>query len=232
MATVKAVKLLLPFSTLSSTNRFRLLMLFPTIEFAIFFLIVFPINWWLSRFNIGKKTFLLAASYVFYSFWNWHFVLLLIGSSLGNFGAGLLIAGAGSAAVRHRLCGLAVLLNLVPLGFFKYFDFGRAQVETFLSLFGFAPDFGSSSYPVPVAISFLTFHAISYVVDVNRGRTAASRSPIDLMLYIRLFPTSRGRPHRSCGRLPRATRPSVRSPDHRARSQPASNSRRPVLRRS
>lgn len=163
-------------------------MLFPTIEFAIFFLVVFPATWSLNNTNTLKKAFLLGASYTFYSFWDWHFVFLLVVSSLGNFAAGLAIAAAGTRRLRHRLCGAAVALNLVPLGFFKYFDFGRAQLETLLNLFGFAPEFGAGGYAVPVAISFLTFHGISYVVDVCRRRTPASRSPLDVMLYAAFFP--------------------------------------------
>ena len=163
-------------------------MLFPTIEFAIFFLIVFPLTWLLNGRNELKKFGLLIASYVFYSFWDWHFVPLLFLSSAGNFVAGRAIAAARSQPLRRRLCAAAVVLNLLPLGFFKYFDFGKAQLETVLNLFGFTPNFGSASYAVPVAISFLTFHGISYVVDVYRGRTEASRSLLDLLLYISFFP--------------------------------------------
>ncbi len=163
-------------------------MLFPTIEFLVFFEIVFPLTWALNRYNLAKKCLLVAASYVFYAFWDWRFVFLLFASSLGNYLFGLLIDAQKGERRRRAVVTGAVAANLLPLGFFKYYDFGSAQLEAFLSLFGFIPNFGSTGLAVPVAISFLTFHGISYVVDVYRRTSEPCRSPIDLLLYISFFP--------------------------------------------
>ena len=163
-------------------------MLFPTIEFLVFFEVVFPLTWALNRHNTAKKGLLVAASYVFYACWDWRFVFLLFASSLGNYVAGLVIAAQGDERRRRAALTLAVAANLAPLGIFKYYDFGAAQLAAFLDLFGFAPNLGSTGIAVPVAISFLTFHGISYVVDVARRTSEPCRQPIDLLLYIAFFP--------------------------------------------
>lgn len=163
-------------------------MLFPTIEFALFFMLVLPCTWLLNRRNELKKAMLVVASYVFYSFWSVPFLLLLFLSSLFNYAFGLLIGGTVDPKLRKVLTGLAVVCNLVPLCFFKYYDFVAAQLQTLAGSLGVQVEFGSTGFAVPVAISFLTFHGISYVVDVYREKVRATRSLVDLLLYISFFP--------------------------------------------
>ena len=164
-------------------------MLFPTIEFAVFFAIVFPITWLLNEKNTLKKCFLLFVSYVFYSFWDWRFIFLLFVSSAGNYVAGRLLGVAHTERARKFVTFVAVTLNLSLLGYFKYYDFLAAQIANLLAAgFGLQVDFGSTGLALPVAISFLTFHGISYIVDVGRGKVEASKSLLDLMLYIAFFP--------------------------------------------
>jgi alginate O-acetyltransferase complex protein AlgI len=163
-------------------------MLFPTIDFFFFFAIVFAVSWSLNKNNTIKKIFLLLASYVFYGCWDPRFVPLLIGSSLGNYVAGRAVAAAGTPLRRQIATGLAVAANLCLLGYFKYYDFFAVEIENLSSIFGKPLDLGSTGLILPVGISFITFHGISYVVDVARGKTEATRSPLDLMLYIAFFP--------------------------------------------
>ena len=157
-------------------------MLFPTVEFAIFFALVFPITWALNRFNGAKKLFLTLASYLFYSFWDWRFVFLLLVSSSFNFAFGLLIGTPRAPRLRKFAIALAVVGNLSLLGYFKYYDFLGAWAGALLTRLGHPVDFGSTGLALPVAISFLTFHGLSYVIDVYRGLVAPSRSLVDLML--------------------------------------------------
>jgi D-alanyl-lipoteichoic acid acyltransferase DltB (MBOAT superfamily) len=98
-------------------------MLFPTIEFALFFMLVLPCTWLLNRRNELKKAMLVLASYVFYSFWSVPFLLLLFLSSVLNYAFGLLIGRSATAGLRKILVGIAVVCNLIPLCFFKYADF-------------------------------------------------------------------------------------------------------------
>ncbi|MDR3376484.1 MAG: MBOAT family protein [Ancalomicrobiaceae bacterium] len=162
-------------------------MLFPTIDFALFFALVFPVTWALNRVNSVKKLFLVAASYLFYASWNWHFCLLLLVSSTLAFAAGLLIDLSGGRLKRLVLWG-AIAADLAVLGYFKYINFLSAEVANVSGLIGTPIDLGTYEMALPVAISFITFHAISYVVDVYDGRVKATRSYDDLLLYIAFFP--------------------------------------------
>ena len=98
-------------------------MLFPTIEFAIFFAIVFPLTWLLNDRNTAKKWFLVAASYFFYAFWNVDFLLLLFGSSLGNFLLALWLARLPDGPQRRAVLWIGIAGNLGVLGYFKYYNF-------------------------------------------------------------------------------------------------------------
>src|SRR5258708_26928446 len=102
-------------------------MLFPTIEFAIFFAVVFPLTWLLNDYNIAKKWFLVAASYFFYAFWNVSYTAILLGSSLFNFLLPLALARLADAPARPVLFWFGVIGNLCLLGCFKYFTFFSSE---------------------------------------------------------------------------------------------------------
>ena len=161
-------------------------MLFPTLTFGLFFLIVFPAVW-AARSNEWRKLLLLVASWVFYGAWDWRFVPLLIGSALINWAAAALIARSDDARTRKTLLIGGVAANLLVLGFFKYFDFFAQQAGSLLTLFGIGQDAPLMQVILPVGISFFTFQGISYVVDVHRGRVPAARL-LDILLLMSFFP--------------------------------------------
>lgn len=164
-------------------------MLFPTIEFAVFFAAVFPVCWSLNERNTLKKLFLVAASYLFYSFWDWRFVLLLFGSSAANFAIGLLLARLErEPRLRRAVLIGGVGANLALLCYFKYYNFFAIEVVNSLAALGLGLDVSLVEVTLPVAISFLTFHGISYVVDVYRRAIPATRSLLDILLYVSFFP--------------------------------------------
>ena len=163
-------------------------MLFPTIDFLVFFAVVFPIAWALNERNTLKKLFLVIVSYIFYSFWDWRFIFLLFFSSTGNFLVGWLLAVARDAFWRRIALFIGVAANLAVLGYFKYYDFLSAEIANVAARFGADLDLGSTGLALPVAISFLTFHGLSYIIDIGRGKLRPSRSPLDVMLYIAFFP--------------------------------------------
>jgi alginate O-acetyltransferase complex protein AlgI len=163
-------------------------MLFPTIEFFLFFLVVFAASWALNSYNASKKWLLLAASYFFYAQWDKIFVFLLLASALWNFGAALLIERARDSRLLKPVLISAVGGNLLLLGYFKYYDFLTAQIVNLFALAGLPIHLGQTGVALPVAISFLTFHGISYIVDVHRQQVTASRSIRDVMLYMAFFP--------------------------------------------
>ncbi len=162
-------------------------MLFPTLDFALFFLAMFALGWALRRHAEPRKLVLLAASYFFYGFWDWRFLALLAGSSAVNYAAGTLLARTGAERHRHRIVVAALVANLVTLGFFKYYGFFVDSMADLLLSVGFQRDMPFLEIILPVGISFFTFQGISYVVDVYRGH-AKPASPLDMFLYISFFP--------------------------------------------
>ena len=163
-------------------------MLFPTIDFAIFFAVAFTANWLLNPYPGPWKLAMLALSYFFYSWWDWRFVLLLAASTLDRPGAGRW-PSPGSRATgpdgRPWSCSCAALLGL--LGYFKYYGFVSANVDNALHLFGLGRLIPIIQPTLPVAISFFTFMALSYVIDVYRGELEVAR-PIDMAVYLSFFP--------------------------------------------
>jgi len=163
-------------------------MLFPTLDFALFFMVVFVAAWSLRDRASARKAMLLAASYFFYGYWDWRFLALLAGSSALNYAAGLAIASAAEARARKWIAGLAVAANLMCLGFFKYYNFFIEGLTDILIAVGWQRDLPFLEVILPIGISFFTFQGISYVADVYRGHVKPVRSPLDLFLYISFFP--------------------------------------------
>ncbi len=171
-------------------------MIFPTVEFALFFLVVFGVNWALRKESTLWKVFMLGASYFFYGYWDWRFVGLLAVSSIVNHGAARGIERAGHARRRRILLALSVTFNLGTIAFFKYALFlvtqafwatnqlpGGADVDRWMPVFDWV-----SMIILPVGISFFTFQALSYVGDVYRGRMQTADSLLDFALYLAFFP--------------------------------------------
>src|SRR5579862_8245060 len=163
-------------------------MLFPTIEFALFFALVFPVTWALNEYNTAKKWFLVAASYFFYAFWNVSYTLILAGSSVFNFLLALALDALPDGGARRALFWLGVAGNLGLLGYFKYYDFFVAQAMNLMMSLGLPLNLAFIEVALPIAISFLTFHALSYIIDVYHRKLKATRSLVDILLYISFFP--------------------------------------------
>ena len=163
-------------------------MLFPTLEFAVFFVAIFLLSWALRAHEEPRKAVLLAASYVFYGYWDWRFLALLAGSSAFNYAAGLLLGGSDDDIARRRIVTAAVAGNLIVLGIFKYYNFFIDSLTDLLLLVGAQRDMPFLEIILPIGISFFTFQGISYVVDIYRGHAKPVRSPLDLFLYISFFP--------------------------------------------
>ena len=161
-------------------------MLFPTLTFGLFFLVVFAVVW-ACRSNEWRKLVLLVASWVFYGAWDWRFVPLLIVSAVFNWAVAQAIAAEQRAPRRRLLLIAGVLLNLLVLGFFKYFDFLGEQANAAMTALGWHYDLALMQVILPVGVSFFTFQGISYVVDVDKGRVPPARL-IDILLLMSFFP--------------------------------------------
>ena len=162
-------------------------LLFPTIQFGIFFLCVFMVAWALKQARRARKWFLIVASYFFYGVWDWRFTFLLLQCSVLNFLLGRWLARC-SVASRKRIVGLGVGLNLATLGFFKYYGFFLNSLNETLFRFGLEGDLPIFEIVLPVGISFFTFQGLSYLVDVYRGQLKPVHKLEDVLLYISFFP--------------------------------------------
>ncbi len=163
-------------------------MLFPTIEFALFFAVVFPITWLLNDYNTAKKCFLVAASYFFYAFFRLDFTLILLTSSVMNFCLALWLGKLADGTARRAVLWLGIALNLSVLAAFKYYNFFAASAMNAAQSVGWTLDVPFFEVGLPIAISFLTFHALSYIIDVYKRKLAPTRSLVDILLYISFFP--------------------------------------------
>jgi D-alanyl-lipoteichoic acid acyltransferase DltB (MBOAT superfamily) len=137
--------------------------LFPTVTFAVFFMVVLPVSWALMRRQVAWRGWILLASYVFYAWWDWRFVFLLAASTVVNHVLAVAIYRATALPARKALLALAVAFDLGLLAYFKYAGFFASSADNLL---------GTSwivNVTLPVGISFYTFMAISYVVDTYRG---------------------------------------------------------------
>jgi alginate O-acetyltransferase complex protein AlgI len=162
-------------------------MLFPTVDFAVFFCLVFLGHWVLNPRPLPWKLFMIAASYVFYAWWDWHFVWLLGGvSALAQIG-GLVVDRQEQPRRRQIAVAVAVVALLLPLGYFKYYGFFAVNVTNALAAAGLHVGLPLIQVVLPVGVSFYTFMAIAYVVDISRRDTRPT-GWIDLFLYLSFFP--------------------------------------------
>jgi len=138
--------------------------------------------------TIALNAFLLVASYIFYGWWNPWYILLMLAVTVVNYLCGQII-GRPEASHRLRMWGVttAIILSLGALGFFKYVGFFQTNLNHFLAWLG-TDTVRVLQVTLPMGISFYTFHAISYSVDVYRGKAPPVRSFVDFACYIALFP--------------------------------------------
>ena len=182
-------------------------MIFPTIQFAVYFVAVFTISWLLMPRPALWKPFILAASYVFYGYTDARFVLLLFGSTVFNQVMAEALHRARAGRLRNVLTGVAVAGNLGALGWFKYYNFFLDSVTELFAKVGWVPPLPLLQVALPVGISFFTFQALSYVIDVQR-RAIEPAKPIDFAVYLAFFP------HLVAGPIVRASEfiPQLRGP--------------------
>ena len=163
-------------------------MLFPTVQFAIFFCVVLTASWALMPHPRAWKPFILTASYVFYAAANWRFCALLAALTIANQVAARLIDRARDDPRRSKqILAAAVVIDLGVLGIFKYYGFFVDDIGDLLDAVGLGLPLPLLSLALPIGVSFFTFQAISYVVDVRRGLLPPA-SLLDFAIYLTFFP--------------------------------------------
>ncbi|MDE6019089.1 MAG: MBOAT family protein [Muribaculaceae bacterium] len=164
-------------------------MLFNSFEFLIFLPIVFLLYWNVCKSGRSKNILLIVASYVFYGWWNIRLLWLIFLVSLVAYIGGVIIGSDRSSATAKRATLVVViLLNIATLVVFKYYGFFASSFVRVLNVFGFSPDIPTLNLILPVGISFYSFQAISYVIDVYRRQIAPTSDLVAFMVYISFFP--------------------------------------------
>ena len=163
-------------------------MLFPTVQFAIFFCVVLTASWALMPHPKAWKPFILTASYVFYAAANWRFCALLAALTIANQVAARLIHRVRDDPRRSKqIMAAAIVIDLGVLGIFKYYGFFVEDIGDLLDAAGLGLPLPLLSLALPIGVSFFTFQAISYVVDVRRGLLPPA-SLLDFAIYLTFFP--------------------------------------------
>jgi D-alanyl-lipoteichoic acid acyltransferase DltB (MBOAT superfamily) len=168
-------------------------MLFNSIEFALFLPVVFLLYWFVFDRFIGKSNyqltlqnaFVVLASYFFYGWWDWRFLLLIALTSFCSWGSGLLIVKAETKKKAMAWMWANIVLNIGILAMFKYYDF---FVTEFAQLFHISTDGLLLKVILPVGISFYTFQALSYSIDVYRGKMEPTKDIVAFFAFISFFP--------------------------------------------
>ena len=169
-------------------------MLFNSIEFAIFFPIVFSIYWLLDKNVKTQNLFLLASSYFFYGWWDWRYLSLILLCSVCNYAAGLFLMKTENNKQRRFILTACCIISLGVLGIFKYYNF---FVETFVDafrLFNVQLNAGSLNLILPVGISFYTFHTLSYTIDVYKRKFEPTKNIVSFFLFVSIFPLAMAGP--------------------------------------
>jgi D-alanyl-lipoteichoic acid acyltransferase DltB (MBOAT superfamily) len=164
-------------------------MLFNSIEFAIFLPIVFVIYWLITKCDVKlQNSFLVLASYFFYGWWDWRFLVLIAFSSLVDYLVGIQLVKYQNRTVRRLFLMISILVNLGFLGFFKYYNFFSENFAEAFTILGEKIEPSRLNIILPVGISFYTFQTMSYSIDVYRRKLEPTNDIIAFFAFVSFFP--------------------------------------------
>ena len=167
-------------------------MLFNSLEFLIFLPLVFLLYWYV----FGKKIwlqnlFVIVVSYIFYGWWDWRFLFLIAFTTGCSYLSGVAIGHyrtQGRAGIAKALSIGNVIVNLAILGVFKYYNFFAESLQTLLQSFYCQLDYPTLNVILPVGISFYTFQALSYSIDVYRDKIKPTKDVLAFFAFVCFFP--------------------------------------------
>lgn len=172
-------------------------MLFNSLTFIFFLPLVFLLYWFVFNKDIRKQNFfIVVVSYIFYGWWDWRFLLLIALTSFCSYLSGMLICQyrtkerAFDNHMPKLIAASNIILNLAILCLFKYFNFFSENLYQFVRLFGYELDWVTLDILLPVGISFYTFQALSYTIDVYKKKIAATHDVISFFCIHQLFSTT------------------------------------------
>jgi alginate O-acetyltransferase complex protein AlgI len=160
--------------------------LFNSFQFLVFFIVVWI--FFLALRGVPRRVFLLAASYYFYMCWNAKYIVVIWGITLVDYVAGLLIEKYESRQLKKIFLASSLLCNIGLLVIFKYLNFLSVTTSNLFHLFGGQHNLPIFNILLPVGLSFHTFQAMSYTIDVYKGKAAAEKHLLNYALYVAFFP--------------------------------------------
>jgi alginate O-acetyltransferase complex protein AlgI len=161
-------------------------MLFNSFQFLFFFIVVWLL--FLATRGTPRKIILLIASYYFYMCWSTRYIFVIWAITLIDYVAGLQIEKTAALNRRRLFLGISLFCNLALLVIFKYFNFLTGSFHNAAHMFGLRYDPPLLSIILPVGLSFHTFQAMSYTIEVYRGRVPAEKNLLEYALYVAFFP--------------------------------------------
>lgn len=162
-------------------------MIFPTIQFAIFFVVVLTASWLLKPHPRPWKLFMLSASYFFYGSWDWRFLGLLAFTTVVDHTVGGAIHRSEDVRRRRQLLILGVTVSLGVVAYFKYYDFFASSLINLARPLGIDLPLPILNMILPVGISFFTFQSLSYTIDIFR-RKLEPVPLLDFAVFVSFFP--------------------------------------------
>ena len=155
----------------------------------LFLPIVFLLYWFVFRSRRWQNLLIVIASYIFYGWWDWRFLFLIALTSACSYGSGLLLEHYEGHRRRQRtISALNIILNLCILGVFKYYNFFVENLDLLFGAIGLKLDWVTMQVVLPVGISFYTFQALSYTIDIYQKKLPATHDPVEFFAYISFFP--------------------------------------------
>lgn len=164
-------------------------MLFNSFEFAVFLPIVFFLYWFAVGRNLRlQNLFIVGVSYLFYGWWDWRFLLLIAFTTFCSYLSGTLIEKYRDKRHAKAVAVANIVLNLLILCLFKYFNFFSENLAKLFEVFGAELDWVTLDFLLPVGISFYTFQALSYTIDVYKRKIEPTHDPVSFFAFVSFFP--------------------------------------------
>jgi D-alanyl-lipoteichoic acid acyltransferase DltB (MBOAT superfamily) len=164
-------------------------MLFNSFTFLLFLIPTFIVYWLLNKYAVKyQNLWVLITSYFFYAWWDWRYLLLISFSATIGYVAGLLMNKEKFKLYSKKICTISILLNISFLAIFKYTPFVVSNLNELFNTFSIQLTIPKPSIILPIAISFYTFHNISYIVDVYRKDIPPTKDIVIYLSFMSYFP--------------------------------------------
>ena len=164
-------------------------MSFNSIEFILFLPLVFLLYWFVFKSTRKQNLLIVVASYVFYGWWDWRFLILIAITTFCSYASGILIERwEGQRGKQKAISAANIVLNIAILATFKYYNFFVNSLNDIFASLGMSLDWPTARIILPVGISFYTFQALSYSIDVYRKKIEPQHDIVAFFAFISFFP--------------------------------------------